>query len=172
MENKAFVEIYNSTYDNTLKYVVSKCGNADDVSDIMQNIYLKFYTRLEKSGTVDDPKSYIFGIAKNELKKYYSYKASQKQNIAVFSEQGDDAELEALETMLTQELPEDASFDMQDIWRYIKGLDTVTYKIFVLHFHYDEKLTTIAKTLDMGESAVRVRLFRALKQMRDKFKLS
>ena len=172
VRKEAFVEIYNSTYDNTLKYVVSKCGNAEDVSDIMQNIYLKLYTYFEKGRKIERPRDYVFGIAKNELKKYYHFKDGQKQNIPAFSEKDDNIELEALESVLTMEIPESSDVDMDDIWRYIKGLDAVTYKIFVLHFHYDEKLVNIAKMLDMGESAVRVRLCRALKQMREKFNLS
>ena len=35
-----FDDIYKKTYDKVLKYVVLNCKNAEDVSDIVQNIYL------------------------------------------------------------------------------------------------------------------------------------
>ena len=168
---EAFVKLYQETYDNILKYVVSKCNNAHDVPDIIQKTYLNYYERVKKSGNVDKPESYLFIIANNEMKKYYRFKALHKRDIPVFSKVEDEGEFEALEALLVQELPEYMNLNMQEIWQYIKERDALTFKIFVLYFYYDEKLLDIAKTLNIGESVVKNRLYRTINKMRDKFKI-
>lgn len=45
---KNFEEIYNSTYKNTLKYIIVHCNNMDDVNDIIQDTYTEFYKKLQK----------------------------------------------------------------------------------------------------------------------------
>ena len=36
------VSVYNETYEDIFKYILSKCRNIDDVGDLVQNTYLKF----------------------------------------------------------------------------------------------------------------------------------
>lgn len=170
-EQEAFVKLYNETYDDVLKYVVSKCNNAHDVPDIIQKTYLNYYERVEKAGNVDKPVNYLFKIAKNEMNKYYRFKSMHKRDIPVFSKTEEDGEFDTLEALLVQELPEYTDVDVQEIWQYIKDRDALTFKIFVLYFYYDEKLSDIAKILNIGESAVKNRLYRTINQMRDKFRL-
>ena len=43
-----FEEIYNSTYERTLRYIVCKCSNIDDVNDLVQDTYVELYNILEK----------------------------------------------------------------------------------------------------------------------------
>ncbi|MDD4096797.1 MAG: sigma factor-like helix-turn-helix DNA-binding protein, partial [Oscillospiraceae bacterium] len=105
----------------------------------------------------------------NEMKRYYRFKSLHKSDIPVFSKTEDDVEFEALEALLVQELPEYRDIDVQKIWEYIKERDTLTFKIFVLYFYYDEKLSNIAKTLNIGESTVKNRLYRTINQMRERF---
>lgn len=169
--HEAFVKLYQDTYDNILKYVVSKCNNAHDVPDIIQRTYLNYYERIKKSGNVDKPESYLFIIANNEIKKYYRFKALHKRDIPVFSKAEEAGEFEALEALLVQELPEYTDYDTQEIWQYIRDGDALTFKIFVLYFYYDEKLSDIAKTLNIGESTVKNRLYRTINQLRDKFRI-
>ena len=37
---KIFDDLYDKTYRNVLKYVVCNCSNAEDIKDIIQNIYI------------------------------------------------------------------------------------------------------------------------------------
>ncbi|WP_160693222.1 hypothetical protein [Clostridium sp. C2-6-12] len=40
-------KMYNSTYDDVLRYITSKCRNYDDIEDLLQKIYLNFYRVLK-----------------------------------------------------------------------------------------------------------------------------
>ena len=60
-----FDVVYNESYKDISRYVVLNANNIGDVKDILQNIYLEVYKNIDK---VSD-KNYVFGIAKNVLKK-------------------------------------------------------------------------------------------------------
>ena len=67
-----FENIYQRTYDNTLKFIVIKCNNIDDINDIIQDTYIELYHKLQRKNIdVENEKSYIVGIAKNIIKRHY-----------------------------------------------------------------------------------------------------
>ena len=171
--NQEFTVIYNATYDDIFRYVLSKCRNPDDISDIVQNTYLSFYNRLKQISDIKEPVKYLVKTAKHEIYKTYGIRSLSANNIPVFSKRGDenfeDTELELLLTAETDESAAINSLLCDEIWKYIKNLDALTYKIFVLYFHRDEKITDIAAVLKISESTVKNRLFRTLNKIREKY---
>lgn len=82
---KKFEQIYNETYNHTLRYVISKCENIDDVDDIIQDTYLDFYRMLKNGNEIADNEAYIITIAKNKL--IYRSKSERKlDTISIFQE--------------------------------------------------------------------------------------
>lgn len=82
---KIFEKIYNETYNNTLKYIICKCGNLNDVDDIIQETYLEFYRVLKEKKHISDKQAYIITIAKNKIIKYF--KSNEKiKMISIFQE--------------------------------------------------------------------------------------
>ena len=45
-----FDRIYNSTNKKVLAFIVAKCGNMEDVNDILQETYMELYTTLLNKG--------------------------------------------------------------------------------------------------------------------------
>lgn len=45
---KIFDDLYDKTYRNVLKYVVCNCSNAEDIKDIIQNIYIEILNKVQK----------------------------------------------------------------------------------------------------------------------------
>mgnify|MGYP002799590367 CR=1 FL=1 len=43
-----FQEVYDTTYDEVLKYVVCNVSSIQDVPDIVQEIYLAVYKKIKK----------------------------------------------------------------------------------------------------------------------------
>lgn len=161
-------EIYNETHKDVLKYVVSKCNNPDDINDLVQNVYLNFCKRLRKNGHIDEPKKYLITIARNEIFKHYGFIKASREFIPLFS-RGEGEDYSALEAEISTE---DISYDSllcDEVWEYVKKLDILTFKIFVLYFKYDMKLSDISKTLRVNESTVKSRLYRTIRDVRNKF---
>jgi RNA polymerase sigma-70 factor (ECF subfamily) len=168
--DKLLTDIYNDTYNDVLKYVIIKCRNADDIPDLMQNIYLNLYNRLKKHGRVNEPKKYLIKIAKHELYRHYGFLNLSKNLIPVFSPNAE----ENFSNFETELMEEDVTEDLllcKDLWLYIKKCDILTFKIFSLYFSKDLKISDIAKALKVKESTVKNRLYRTLKEMKKEFEI-
>lgn len=82
---KLFEQIYDETYTNTLKFVICKCNNLNDVDDIIQETYLEFFRVLQSGKEILDKKAYIITIAKNKIIR--NYKRNEKiETISIFQE--------------------------------------------------------------------------------------
>ena len=69
---KDFEEIYNQTYDKTLKYIICKCSNIEDVNDLLQDTYVELYKILKRKRYIvlENYSNYLIGIAKKKIQKY------------------------------------------------------------------------------------------------------
>ena len=165
MELQNFESIYQNTYDNTLKFIVVKCNNIDDINDIIQDTYVELYNKLKrKSIKVENEKNYIVGIAKNIIKRHY--RKIQKDNNQISIEEYENIEL-------SDEINLEDDFITQsnakDVWNYIKNKDLVTAKIFYLYYILGYKLEEISKEMDLNISNVKARIYRNLKEMKKIF---
>lgn len=80
-----FEQMYKDTYNSTLKYIVCRCSNLDDVDDIIQETYLELYNALKEKRDISNYSAYIIGIAKNKIiKNFNSHKKSN--TISIFQE--------------------------------------------------------------------------------------
>ena len=134
-----FNEIYNRTYSNTLKYIIIKCHNINDVNDIIQDVYLELWKIMNKKN-IDDTNvnSYLIGIAVNKIKKYYSL-VMRIRDISLFDKSNN--ELEIIDKI-------DSSFDIESllikdeewksIWDFIKNKKNQDIpKVFILQRRND-----------------------------------
>lgn len=161
------MEIYEETYNDVFRYIVSKCKNIDDVQDLIQNTYLNFY-KIMKKKEIKEPKKYIITIARNEVYKAYGILALAKSNIPVFSLGADVEEYTGEETLKVTEKFE-TNLICDEIWDILKRGDRLTLKIFIFYFKEDMKIKDISKALSISESTVKNRLYRKIKELKDKF---
>lgn len=162
--------VYNETYDDVFRYILSKCRNTDDIGDLIQNTYLNFYKALTKKTNIIDYKKYLIRIARNEVFRHYGVLKAAQNYIPIFSLDGDDEFY-----ILKEDLKEEHNFDEKilcdSIWELIKTKDILTFKIFILYFKNDLKIKEISKTLNVSESTVKNKLYRTMKQINKEFHL-
>lgn len=169
MSNKisleSFEEIYNRTYKNVLKYIVIHCKNMEDVNDIIQDTYTEFYKKLKKSNKfkIEDEQSFIIGISKNIMKKYYRLKYRDENNII-------DIENIEIEANIDLELQFITKENVDKVWKNLQNKDAKIIKIFYLHYVLDMKLTDIAIKLKLTESSVKNCIYRTIKELRGNIK--
>lgn len=164
---KQFNQIYNKTYNKTLKYIICKCSNIDDVNDIIQETYLEFYSAIIKNKDIDNYDKYIIGIAKNKIKKHYSllYKI---QTISLFTTKNEEQQLlDTIKSDIDIEKIVIKSSDKETIWNYLKSKKLIIQKIFYLYYELDIKIKDISKELDISESYVKNCLYRTLKELQE-----
>ncbi len=163
---KTFDELYDKTYNNILKYVICNCSNIEDVKDIVQNIYLELLKVIDKKNTINNPKNYIMGIAKNKVKEYYRFNYKAKI-ISLFSKKED---LDLVDTIPSNiDLQKDliTKEDLQFIWNYLKNKKVIISKVFYLYYYNDLSIKDIAEYLNISESNVKHYLYRTIQELKN-----
>lgn len=148
-----FDVVYNESYKDIFRYVVLNANNIGDVKDILQNIYLEVYKNIDK---VSD-KNYVFGIAKNVLKKYYRFKFLRKDDTEITDNIKSNINLE--KTVMDK-------FDTELVWKYLKKKNNNIAKIIYLYYYEDFTIKEIANSLNLTESNVKNYIYRTLKELR------
>ena len=163
---KTFDELYDKTYNNVLKYVICNCSNIEDVKDIIQNTYLELLKTLDKKSMINNPQSYIMGIAKNKVKEYYRFNYKTKI-ISLFSKKEDldlvdniPSNIDLQKDLITKE-------DLQFIWNYLRTKKIIISKVFYLYYYSDMNIKSISKYLNITESNVKHYLYRTLKELKN-----
>ncbi len=164
-----FEIVYKKTYDRTLNYIVLNCRDMDDVNDIVQDTYIELYKIIykKKITSLDNPSAYVIGIAKNKLKKYYSFKY-KFNNISLFS--GNDSELiDFAKSDINIENIIITENNMENIWLFLKKKKAIVGKIFYFHYYLDMTIKEISEELQVKESTIKSNLYRTLKEMNELF---
>lgn len=150
-----FQEVYDTTYDEVLKYVVCNVSSIQDVPDIVQEIYLAVYKKIKK----DITQEYIFGIAKHKIKDYYRFRYRHKDDVfdsSYIDEIPDHINL--LELVIHQD-----QIDL--VWNYLKNKKSVIGKVFFLYYYENYSIKEIANILNISESNVKRYLYRTLQEI-------
>ena len=164
---KKFDEIYNQTYENTIKYIMLHSENLDDIKDLIQDTYLEVYKSVCKNKHIQYNKAYVIGIAKNIMKKYYKDK-SIHNNIVLYQNE------EIInETIIKEDINLELEFitkeNVEKIWNYIESKDIKIQKIFYCYYHLDMKIIDIAKDMQLNESTIKSYIYRTVKELRKIF---
>lgn len=162
---KKFNEIYDKTYSKVVKYVVCKCSNIEDVNDIIQEVYIDVYRKIEKIDDKQNVEAYILGIAKNKINKHYGLLYKFK-TISLNSKDIKEQELiENISDDIDIEKIIIKDIDLEVIWEYLKKKKAIIGKIFYLYYNLDFTIKEIAKELTLSESYIKNCLYRTLKEL-------
>ncbi|MCI8636770.1 MAG: sigma-70 family RNA polymerase sigma factor [Clostridia bacterium] len=166
LTTKDFEEIYKNTYKQTLKFIIVKCNNIDDINDIIQDTYIELLKIIKKKQPleIDNLNSYILGIANNIIKRHY-YKKKKENIVYYYSKYENDIELEIKDDFdLEQDII--TKENVSQVWEYLKNKNIEVTKIFYLYFALGLKISDISKELEMTESNVKNKIYRTLKELK------
>ena len=167
MVTQDFEKIYKDTYDYLLKFIVIKFYNFNDVNDIIQDTYIEFYRIMKKNNKkIDNINTFLCGIAVNIIKRYY-YNKNKLILLKKIEDENDVIDLIPDNLNIEEDLIN--KDNVQKIWNYIETKDIITIKIFYLYYRFDEKILNIAKELELNESTVKNKIYRTIKEIKDKF---
>lgn len=165
LDLKKFDKIYDSTYLNVRKFVVCKCSNIEDVNDIIQDIYLDVIKNIGKLDTIENIESYILGIAKNKVNKYYGLLYRLKI-LSLFNLNNEDKEfIDNIPDVINIEKITLKNADIDFIWEFLKKKKPIINKIFYLYYYEGYTIKEIGKYLDLNESYIKNYLYRTLKEL-------
>lgn len=167
---KNFEEIYNATYEYTLKYILCKCSNIDDVNDLVQDTYVELYNILSRKDlTLENYSNYIIGIAKKKLQRHYGLLYQIK--IESISKSADEEYELEIPSDMDIEADTITKLDAENVWKYIKKKNIKVVRVFYLYYYLELTISQIAKKLNMSESNVKNVLYRTIKDIKENVKI-
>jgi RNA polymerase sigma-70 factor (ECF subfamily) len=98
-----FNKVYDDTYSKILTYVTAKCGNTEDISDIMQEIYLEVYFVILKKGAdyVKNTDAFVYKVAKAKVYRHYTLAEKLRRFIPMFAKNEDNEEVNVADMNLS-----------------------------------------------------------------------
>ena len=165
IETKDFEEIYEKTYNGVLKFAIVKCNNIEDINDIIQDTYLELLKIIKKKKVleIENVYSYIFGIENNIIKRHFYKK--KKDNVVLFYDNENNLN-KNIEDNFDLESNIINKNNVEKVWDYLKERDLITTKTFYLYFALGLKISEISKELEVGESNIKNRIYRTLKEIK------
>ena len=160
-----FNEIYDSTRKAVLSYVTAKCRNTADIQDIMQDTYVEIYQIILKRGVeyVKNEKALCLRIARQKLSRYYSL----IERLKIFVTVSNDNEIADFEddSFLTEDFTVNRIM-LEEVRRFIAQKPQDVKKVFYLFYDVGCTIPEIARLLSIGESNVKHKIYRTLKELR------
>ncbi|MCL1866456.1 MAG: sigma-70 family RNA polymerase sigma factor [Oscillospiraceae bacterium] len=171
-----FNEIYDSTHKTVLAFVTAKCRNTADIADIVQDTYVEVYLILRKRGTdyIKNAATLTLRIARQKLSRYYALTERMKMFVpmTVVNADGGETDLSELsafeaDSFLTEDFVVNKSV-LDEVREFVRGKPQDVKKVFYLFYDLEQTIPQIAKSLSMSESNVKHKLYRTLKEIREK----
>lgn len=160
-----FKKIYDETYNNLLKFIVCRCSNIDDVNDIIQETYTEFYKVFSSEKELDNVNKYIYGIAKNKIKKHYNL--IYRIKTISLSKEEDTGLIDTISSDINIEKIILDKSDLDFIWEYLKKKKIIIQRVFYLYYSLDLSIKEISNELGISESCVKNYLYRTLNELQE-----
>lgn len=157
-----FNKIYNDTYEDVVKYVVCRCKRIDDVSDIVQNIYLEVLKSLKNK---DINKNYIIGISNHKIKDYYRFRYRKKEISIEEPDQNNITLYEKIPSNIDIVNNYITNNDIDKVWAYLNKKSIIISRIFYLYYYMGYKIKEISQILNISEINVKHYLYRTLNEL-------
>lgn len=162
------LEVYMDTYGRDLySFCCCVTRNRQEADDLYQDTFLRVYELGEKLVITTNPKSYLMGVAFN-LYRNYKRKLSVRQRIMGVSVSLDEnAEMIPMEGQLVEDMMVSKE-ECRTVQEAVRKLPD-KYRIPILLFYMEElPQADIAAMLGISEGAVKTRVHRAKKILREK----
>jgi RNA polymerase sigma-70 factor (ECF subfamily) len=157
---RALDELFRSSRDALGRYLASRCGNVTDAEDALQNTFESATRFIEGYRGEANPRSWLFRVAANACTRMRrGHKNTASLHVSIDDRPLIDEGLPNPEERVTSKV--DAVFGA------IEKLDPVDRKVILLRDGEGLSAKETAAALDLTEAAVKSRLFRARKAVRE-----
>lgn len=162
-----FDKIYNKYLNKIYRFVYLKIGSQETAEDLTAQVFIKYWRKLKDRKRIKNIQAYLYQIARREVIDFYRRQKNIKIIFPEFSqeilEQIIDSQMGIEEKLILQK-------DLEIIYQTLAHLSD-NYQNLIIWYYLDElRIKEIAEIMEKSEGAVRVMLFRALQELREKLK--
>ncbi len=153
-----FEYLYNKYYEPVFRYVYHRVGDEEETADVVSRVFMNAMNAIGKYECRGLPfGAWLFRIAANEVKKQYR---SAKSPVLCLEE-------EKLNSLWVCGEVSDDEERINILGKLISYLNDEEVTILQLKYFEDKNFKEIALMLDKKESAVKMRMYRALNKLKE-----
>ncbi len=179
-ENKQVKEYFEQTYKETNRsvtlFLISKCKNFVDVSDILQEVYMEYYKVLIRKGLdyIKENEKFLISLCRKKIATYYSFWDRIPHKL--YLDEKEDYEREELLSDaydIDRDDVDDVFLQKEmigDVKVLLKKQPDEVQKIFYLYYTMELKVSEIADLLHIKVHTVKNKLFRTRKIISEQLK--
>ncbi|MBR6044405.1 MAG: sigma-70 family RNA polymerase sigma factor [Ruminococcus sp.] len=161
-----FEALYQHTKKKVYDHITAKCFALADIDDIFQNTYVEVWKALSKrSDPVPDEEAFVMLIANRQLAKYYSAVRRLRERFAGSFAGSDEDHGDIPDSFSVEDHIVDRAA-VEEIRSLLAEKPLLTQKVFFLRYRRDLTIPEVAGLLGIGESAVRMHLYKTLSEIK------
>lgn len=162
-----FNSVYDEYFDEIRRFTAVRCSDPDQLSDLLQEIWLEYYRSVAKKGVdyAKEPIALLYKIARRRTARYFSLKKKLMKLVPV-NEEDDKILLPDIYTDAEEKAL--SSVEAERIWEILSSYPSEIRKIFYLYFYEDMSLPEISRATGLRLSSVKNKLYRTLKELKER----
>ena len=155
---KHFSRLYDRYFEQIFNFIIRRVGNEHDAGELASNTFYNAMINLKTYEFRGLPFSaWLYRIAINEVNKFFNQNRSRDQF---------EVEEEDFKVVLNQYVPDIHEEKISRILEILEDLPRDMLEILELRFFEEKSFSEISYILNIGESAAKMRTYRALDRIR------
>ncbi|MFY0625353.1 MAG: sigma-70 family RNA polymerase sigma factor [Reichenbachiella sp.] len=157
---KHFELLYNQHFECIFRFIIRKTNDEHLTADLTSKVFLNAMHAIHKYEIRGVPfGAWLYRIANNEINKHF---IDQKKRFLYL-------ERNTINNVITCDQVEEKECRIEAIKELIQELNELEIKIIELKYFENKNFKEISFILDKKESAVKMKLYRALSKIKEKF---
>jgi len=158
-----FHKQYDEYADALFRFCFFKVNNRDKALDITQEVFMRFWDKIQGGEHVNNPRAFLYKVARNLIIDWYRKK--KDDSLDALKEDG----LEIADDSRTpMPMSTEEGAEIQRILAIIQGLDDGDRDVLIMRYVEGLPPKEIAEILGESANAVSVRINRAIKKVQEK----
>ncbi len=162
---KTFLEAYGNHNDAIFRFILFKIDNRERALDIVQETFMKTWLHMTSKGKIENTRAFLYTVAGNLIideyrrreRKDYHTDSLDTLNEAGFEPSVSEDEVEKIMDKL----------DGEQAMTMIKELPPLYSSVLYMKYSEEMSIPEMAKSLDVSENVVSVRINRAMKKLKE-----
>lgn len=161
---KQFIGLYHDESDSVFRFCLLRTSDREVALDITQDAFTRFWDALvRRESDIHNGRAFLFAIARNGITDWYRKKKSLSLDAIAESAE---AEPETFIAALQDRHDIEMELDGRRLIEAINRLDPIYQQAVYLRYVEDLRPREIAKALGISATAVSVRIFRGMRQLK------
>jgi len=166
ISDQQFLDFYDQNVDKIYRFVFFRVPGQQEAQDLTSEIFTKTWQYITEGGAIDNPRAFLYQIARNTLADYYRSASRSEVALEAVGESpaGEQPSIDQDQQSINSKI--DAELDLRIIKKALSNLKQEYQEAVILRYLNDLELKEMAEIMDKSYGAVRVLVTRALRALK------